>query len=70
MTPPPDLVCEVCGHLIDGDSQRALELHLIRHGPAAVAKHIGRPHLGGTATWSRPLRGAVATMARKGASLA
>ena len=65
-----DLVCEVCGRYVGGDSQRALELHLIRHGPSTVAKHIGRPHLGGTATWSRPLRGAVAVMARKGATLA
>lgn len=67
---PPDLLCEVCGRHVGGSSMRALELHLIRHGPAAVAKHVGRPDLGGAATWPRPLRSAVAHLARKGATLA
>lgn len=66
----PDLVCEVCGRLVGGGSMRALELHLIRHGPRVIAKHVGRPDLGGAATWPRPLRSAVARLARKGATLA
>ncbi len=51
MTPPParDLVCEVCGRHIGGSSQRAYELHLIRHGPTQVARYVGRPNLGSTA---------------------
>lgn len=68
-TPAPTYRCEICGRADAAASERELRLHLIRHGSSVVAHYLGRPDLACRATWGRTLRGAVASMARRGATL-
>ena len=59
--------CPVCQY--DGaTSVRELELHIVRHGVAEVARAIRRPDWGRCGTWraAYPLRLAVRALARSG----
>lgn len=60
--------CTVCRDYWT-ESERALRLHLIRHGPAVIARTIGRGDLARYASWSYTLRRAVGELAKRGAVL-
>lgn len=57
------LPCDMC-HATAG-SFRALRDHIIGHGAAAVARHIGRPDLAAVGSWGYVLKLAVKAMARR-----
>ena len=59
-------LCPFCGFM--AGSFRAARGHIIRHGPAAVARRIGRPDLAAVGSWGYVLRRAVDAMARRGMS--
>ena len=63
----PPAPCPFCPGLEPG-SVRELRLHLVRHGPAAVAKLIGRPDMVARGSWGRVLRRAVDSLAKRGVS--
>ena len=58
--------CPLCpGYL--PHSVRELQLHLIGHGPVAIARLTGRPDLARRGSWGRVLRRSVVSLARRGA---